>query len=140
VRRISRGPDPAPAFQNLTLGSTNGLTLVTTCCNTRNWPTTDTVFASGTMVVRSNLQLMVLTAEQDWTAWVTSVTTGLPVAGAEVQIYTSQYGVGEGGSAEGVLFSMCSFTYRSAGSVSCVSSPPNHDVQLQAMYPFCCWP
>jgi hypothetical protein len=65
---------------------------VTTCCNTRTWPTTDTVFASGTMVVRSNLQLVALTAEQDWTAWVTSVTSGLPVARADVQIYTSQYG------------------------------------------------
>jgi hypothetical protein len=81
-----------PTFQALALPGQPGISFVGACCNTVNWPTTRQVLDRGALVVQSDLQAAFVEQRGHLLAWVTTTRgKSVPVAGARVQVYSTNY-------------------------------------------------
>ncbi len=94
VASFNRPNNTTATFTSLNLGRGPSISLVGTCCS----ETSDSsganrkILATSSLVVQSNLQLALVTSDEQLVAWVTTTQgNSSPVEGAKVTVYSSMY-------------------------------------------------
>jgi hypothetical protein len=92
---LTRGNGQNPEFNSLFIPGSAGMSLVTTCCYDRGGGplgVPQPAYSSSQLVVRSTLQLAIVTTQNEWTAWVTDTADNSKfVEGAKVQVWMTTW-------------------------------------------------